>query len=282
MIQAVKLTKMNGLGNDFLIYDELTSQKELTFSRELIVSLCSRENKKTNGCDQFIIIKKPKTNEDGFMEIFNSDGSEVYACGNATRCVGLILADYLKKSEVIIKTKADLLKAKKINAKEIEVNMGTPKFSWEKIPLSKNLDTIQLPIELEGFGVMPSAVSMGNPHMVFFLQDDVSNINIEKLGAPLEVHELFPEKANVNFANIIDRKHIKLRTFERGAGVTLACGTGACATAVSAIRKNLTERNVTVEMPGGILNINWDKSTDNVLMTGAVEYEKTIELFRYN
>lgn len=276
MVQEVKLIRMNGLGNDFLIYDETASGKIVTFSKEQIVALSSRNNKQTLGCDQFIIIKKPVSGEDAFMQIFNADGSEVFACGNATRCVGLLVADCLKKSEVTIKTKSDRLIAKKISDTKIQVNMGQPRFEWDKIPLSRQMDTLELPIELKGYGIKPSAASMGNPHMVFFLNEDITNVDVPGLGAPLEMHELFPEKTNVNFANIIDRSNIKLRTFERGVGETLACGTGACATAVSAMRKNLTERNVNISMPGGILNIQWDDESNNVFMTGAVELEKKI------
>jgi diaminopimelate epimerase len=272
-MQKIKLIKMNGLGNDFLIYDARV--ENYNFSRDEIIKLSARSNSETKGCDQFIILKKPLSNEDGFIEIFNADGSEVSACGNATRCIGLILANSLAKPEVKIRTKADLLIASKISDTEISVNMGRPQFAWDKIPLAKNISNLNLPIILENFGVSPSAVSIGNPHMVFFLSEDVSNLNIAKLGSPLETHPLFPEKANVSFANIVDNTNIKLRVFERGVGETLACGTAACATAVLAYAQKLcASENINIHMQGGVLKINY--SGENIIMTGGVEMEATI------
>lgn len=277
MAQEITLLKMNGLGNDFLIYDE---QKfgEHQFTAEDIVNFSNRNNSSTNGCDQFIVLKN-SDNAGGFMQIYNADGGEVSACGNATRCIAHILFEKLKTDYVVIETLADRLAANKISDKLVEVNMGQPNFDWQKIPLSRDVDVSALPILVEGLGVKPMAVSIGNPHMVFFLDQKVANININKFGPDLEAHKLFPEHANVSFAYIIDENNVALRVFERGVGETLACGTGACATAVCAIKSNRAKNKVNIQMQGGTLQIEWRGGVnDNIFMTGDIEYEGEIKV----
>lgn len=277
MAQEITMLKMNGLGNDFLIYDE-QRLGEHQFTIEQIKNFSDRNNQNTNGCDQFIVLKKSK-NADGFMQIYNADGSEVSACGNATRCIAHILFEQLKTDYVVIETLADKLAANKISDKLVEVNMGQPNFGWQQIPLSRDVDIDALPILVEGLGVKPMAVSIGNPHMVFFLEQKIADININKFGSDLETHKLFPEHANVSFANIIDENNIALRVFERGVGETLACGTGACATAVCAIKSARTGTKVNVQMQGGKLQIEWRGGiNDNIFMTGDIEYEGEIKV----
>ncbi|MDX1950020.1 MAG: diaminopimelate epimerase, partial [Rickettsiales bacterium] len=201
----VKLRRMSGLGNDFLIYDART-QNKLSEIIKNISNLSSRKNKETKGCDQFIIMKSAE-NADVFMEIYNADGSEVSACGNATRCIGFLISEEISQKIVQIQTKADNLISENLGNNLVSVNMGKPIFEWNKIPLSENFDVFNIPISVEGFEV-PSAVSMGNPHLVFFTNViNIDNFEVKKFGEPLESHNFFPQKTNVEFAKIIDRKN---------------------------------------------------------------------------
>ncbi len=264
---------MNGLGNDFLIYDARKHPR--FFTRDEILKLSSRDNKQTKGCDQLIIIGPAETGGDISMLVYNSDGSEVYACGNASRCVAAILDKEGKKGEVFIETKADILSGKAVSADMVSVDMKKPRFDWKEIPLSHEVDIKNLPIEIEGFA-KPFAVSMGNPHMVFTTEKDVESIDVIGLGETLEHHKLYPERANVGFAQIVDRDNINLRVFERGAGETLACGTGACAAAVTAISRGLVNRKVNIKTHGGPMVIEWRESDSHVIMTGPVAWENPV------
>lgn len=282
---SINLIRMNGLGNDFLIYDA-RKQVERNFSAKELLKLCSRDNKQTKGCDQFIIIKN-SSNADALMLVYNSDSSEVYACGNASRCVIKILHDEDKKGKISLETKAGILYGGISDNLNISVDMGEPMFEWNKIPLSVNIDTKNLPIDIEGFS-RPFAVSMGNPHMVFTTDKDVEKIDVKKLGRQLEHHPLFPERANIGFAQIIDRNNINIRVFERGAGETLACGTGACAAAVTAISRGLCDNKIKMKTRGGDMIIEWNhdsptinhqpSTTNHVIMTGPVEFEGVVEV----
>ena len=220
---------------------------------------------------------EPSKDSDVFMRIYNSDGSQVNACGNATRCVGWLIGHALSKDEISIETNAGILISNK-NGDFVTVNMGAPKLSWSEIPLSREVDTMSLPIEASDQIKYPVAVNMGNPHMTFFSPISVDEVDILSLGEPLEKHVLYPEKANVGFANIMDKKNIRLRVFERGVGETKACGTGACAALVAAVRRGLTNREAMLHLNGGILTINWDQKTGHVFMTGEVEFERDITL----
>ena len=298
---ATEFIRMNGLGNDFLIYDarghalhartgELknqgTEEKEgssvhqflsssFPFNKEEILNLCSRKNKHTKGCDQLIVLTNSQKADVGML-VYNADASEVYACGNASRCV-ISLMSAEGKSKASIETKAAILNGEMFGKNMVSVDMGKPVFDWKKIPLASDVDTKNLPIELAGFD-NPFAVSMGNPHMVFTTNKDVEQIDVKGLGAPLEHHKLFPERANVGFAQIVDRTHINLRVFERGAGETLACGTGACAAAVAAISRNLVDRKVNIKTHGGPMVIEWRESDSHVIMTGPVELEGKVSV----
>ncbi len=268
----IKLERMSGLGNDFLIYDARgQSEADIDVVKNNVINLSLRNNVETKGCDQFLILRSA-SDADIFMEIYNSDGGEVSACGNASRCVGLKISEELNKKVIKVKTKADLLIAENLGNNIVSVNMAKPIFNWEKIPLTENVDINFLPIDIEGFE-RPAAVSMGNPHMVFLFNDkDVKKLDVTKIGAPLEYHSLYPERTNVEFGQVLDRSNIKLRVFERGAGETLACGTGACATAVIANKKGLCDNKINIHMNGGVLEIELTDSGE-VLMKGATKYE---------
>lgn len=266
---TIKLIKMNGTGNDFLIFDARATEANALKQKVIdkIAEFSARSNSITGGCDQFLILE----NIDGadvFMRIFNADGSQVDACGNATRAIGWWMCNELSADKVYIKTTADLLTAEQIEEFEVSVDMGQPRLEWQQIPLSENLDTLNLPIEHMGYN-NPVAVSMGNPHMVFFTQN-IDAIDLPTVAAPLEVHSFYPKKTNVEFAEIIDKSTIKLRVFERGVGETLSCGTGACATLVAAVRRGLTDRAVTIKVKGGKLGVEWNEQTNHVHLSGAV------------
>lgn len=237
---------MHGLGNDFIIIDEREMQKPI--DRNKISSIANRYT--GIGCDQFIILNHSKTT-DIKMEIYNGDGSKVGACGNASRCVVALL-----NKDIEIETDGGIISGKKIDD-QIQMNMGKPQFDWERIPLAYAMDTTQLPIAWEelhnGF-----CVNVGNPHIIFFVK---KMIEIERLGPIIENDTLFPERINVNIA-MIENDRITLHVWERGAGLTQACGTGACATAVAAISKKLVHSPVEIELPGGNLNIEWTPNED--------------------
>lgn len=260
----VDFTKMHGLGNDFIIVDN--RHQNATLDSTLIQRLSAR--KTGIGCDQFIVLQPAKkAGADVFMHIYNADGSEVGACGNATRCVANILMEANKKDTVTIATDAGILKAIAAGRSRVTVDMGKPRLEWQDIPLAHAHDTLTLPLR-SGPLNFPVGVSMGNPHAVFFV-DDVDVIALENYGPDLEHDSLFPERANIGIAQIVDRSNVKLRVWERGVGETEACGTGACAAAVAAMRRGLTEQEVDVHLRGGTLHILWDKS-GHVWMTGDV------------
>ncbi|MEK9683437.1 MAG: diaminopimelate epimerase [Rhodospirillaceae bacterium] len=259
---TIDFIKMHGLGNDFVVIDGRESTINLPQGSVRTIS-----NRHTGiGCDQ-VIVMQPSQNADVFMRIFNADGSEVAACGNATRCVARLLQGSGQSDHVSIETLGGFLKAYRHNEREIRVDMGPPLFNWCDIPIANKEDTLHLPIEIGNLRD-PAALSMGNPHCVFFVED-VDAIDLAKWGPEIEGHSLFPERTNVEIAQIIDGGMIRLRVWERGAGITLACGTGACAAAVSAHRRGLTERRVRIKLDGGDLDINWGED-DHVTMTGEV------------
>ncbi|MEK9662449.1 MAG: diaminopimelate epimerase [Alphaproteobacteria bacterium] len=262
--------KMHGLGNDFVVID--TRNAPLTLDASGVRALADRHT--GIGCDQLILVEAPRSaGTAAFMRIWNADGSEVDACGNATRCVArLLLAD--GGSEAVIETSAGRLAAWRIDAAApfgdaddlaIAVDMGPARFDWQDIPLAEACDTAHLPL-VHGPLADPVGVSMGNPHAVFFV-DDAGAVPLAELGPALEHDPLFPERANIGVAEILDPAHMRLRVWERGAGLTLACGTGACAAAVAAHRRGLTGREVEAELDGGTLHIAW-RGDGHVVMTG--------------
>ena len=251
----VPFIKMHGLGNDFVVLDGRTGGVPPVDTR-LAAALADRH--RGIGCDQLILIERSAT-ADLRMRIFNADGSEVEACGNATRAVGL-----LHGKPARIETLAGVLEARPDGA-GIAVDMGRPRFGWDEIPLSWAMDTLHLPVGWEDLAD-PVAVNVGNPHVIFFVADCAA-VDLARLGPLIETDPLFPERVNVNVATIESRTAIRLRVWERGAGLTLACGTGACATAIGAMRRGLVERTVTVTLPGGALTITWTDE-DRILMSG--------------
>ncbi|MGA0314986.1 MAG: diaminopimelate epimerase [Alphaproteobacteria bacterium] len=255
--------KMHGLGNDFVIIDCRAAPVQLTSETVRLIS----DRNTGVGCDQLILIESSATS-DVFMRIHNANGGEVEACGNATRCVAKLLFSEAEKDSVIIETLGGKLRATANENGQITVNMGPPKFYWQDIPLSEKHDTLHLPIAVEDFE-KPTAVNMGNPHCVFFVTNTEA-IDLPALGPLLEKHPLFPEHANIGFAEQLDDNKIRLRVWERGAGITKACGTGACAAAVAGARLGLTERSASVKLDGGTLQIDW-RQDDHVWMTGPAQ-----------
>ncbi|MFN3818175.1 diaminopimelate epimerase [Blastomonas sp.] len=252
--------KMHGLGNDFVIFD--AREQDLSLTGEQVRALADRHL--GIGCDQLIVMRPADaaSTADMAMQIFNHDGSEVSACGNATRCVVALAG-----RDVLIETGAGLLRGT-LGDGAVTIDMGLPGLEWDALPLAYPMDTTHLPVGWEDL-TDPAAVSMGNPHVVFFV-DESSAADLERLGPLIEHDPLFPERVNVNVAQIAD-DGIHLRVWERGAGLTLACGTGACATAVAAIRRRLVTGPVQVYLPGGTLTIDWQPGS-TVTMTGPTTH----------
>jgi diaminopimelate epimerase len=262
--------KMHGLGNDFLIFDARTTPLALTPT--MIRKLSHRYT--GIGCDQFIVLE-PSTKADVFMRIYNQDGGEVEACGNASRCVAVLIGKLISTIETVV----DILGCT-AQGNTAVIDMGSPKMRWDEIPLAQEMDTLKMPVGWE-FLANPVAVNVGNPHVVFFVAK-ASSVDLARLGPLIERDGLFPKRINVNIAEIIDRQEIKLRVWERGAGLTLACGTGACATTVAAIRRGLTERRVSVHLPGGVLSV--ELTEDNRMLMGgpvALAFEGVVDLSSY-
>lgn len=254
--------KMHGLGNDFVIFDGRRQRVEVT--TEEIRALADRRT--GVGFDQLVIIDPTKSAEtDAFLRIYNADGSEVGACGNATRCIGKLLLAELGKAEVVLETKAAKLRAW-MTGDKVTVDMGNVYLKWQEIPLSHQENTDNLNLS-EGILKSPVAVNVGNPHAVFFVED-TAKVALETVGPKIERHPLFPEKVNVEVAQVLSPTQIRMRVWERGVGITQACGTGACAVAVAGVRRGLTGRKVTVVLDGGTLDIEWRMSDNHVLMTG--------------
>ncbi len=270
----MKFWKMNGAGNAFMIFDARSATFAPTADQIRQIAADTRS-------DQVIALERA-LDKDVFMRIWNASGDEVSACGNVTRCVGELLIAESGKAEVRIQTRADILKAWRSDVPGlITVDMGSPLMGWADIPLSEAMDVRGVDVKIGPIDkpvlARPAVVSMGNPHAVFFV-DDVNAYDIPKIGPLVEWHPLFPEGTNVGFAQVIDRETIRLRVWERGAGLTLACGTGACAALVCAARAGKTGRKARLILDGGDLTVHWREDNDRVLMTGPVELEMTGEL----
>lgn len=264
---TVSFVKMHGLGNDFVIVDGRKTPIDLT--GDLVRTLADRRF--GVGCDQLILLEQPQGDADGAMRIWNKDGGEVEACGNASRCVARLLMEETGKDRVVIETVAGPLICMPAENDQVTVDMGPPRLDWKDIPLAEEMDTKRLTIGTifgrEGGNPQPAAVNTGNPHCVFFV-DNVADIDLARIGPAVERHALFPERTNVEFAQVVGPNEVRLRVWERGTGITKACGTGACATAVAGARKGMTGRKVLVHLDGGPLNIEWRESDDHILMTG--------------
>jgi len=256
---GVPFLKMHGLGNDFVIIDARETESPITSQ----VAKAIGERHFGVGYDQLVVMTNSQK-ADVELIFWNSDGSLSDACGNASRCVARLIMDENNSEEITLKTGSGVLLARKGSNGFISVNMGHQQLDWDLIPLKEKVDLLELPIEGR-----PAAVGMGNPHCVFVV-DDVNLVELVSWGSKIETHELFPKKTNVEFIQIIDQKNIRQRTFERGAGETLACGSGACAVAVVAHLKGLTERNVNIYLDGGQLSIDWLE--DGIWMTGPTSF----------
>jgi diaminopimelate epimerase len=269
----MKFAKMNGLGNEIAVLD--ARERPLTLNASAVEALATPE--KGIGFDQLMVLLPPRNPlADVYTEIWNADGSKVAACGNGSRCVAWYVMREMNRENLVIETDAGLLGAISVGPNRISVDMGEPIFEWERIPMSERMDTVRIELQvgpiddpvLHG----PGVVSMGNPHCVFFVQD-AELAPVEAVGPMIEYHPLFPERTNVGFAEIVARDHIRLRVWERGAGLTKACGTGACAALVAAVRRRLCDRIANVQVDGGMLQIEWRESDNHVIMTGAVALE---------
>lgn len=268
----IPFRKMNGLGNDFVVLDGRREPIALTDAAARAIA----DRRTGIGCDQVIMIEPSRT-ADVRMRIWNREGFEVESCGNASRCIADLLFDETGQGAVTIDTEGGRLVCTRAAGGEVTVDMGAPRFGWRDIPLSQPFEDTRV-IEL-AYGPLnsPSVVNVGNPHCIFWVED-VDACDLAGLGPELEHHPIFPERANVSLAAVGDREHIVLKVWERGAGLTRACGTAACAAAVAAARKGLTARTVRVSLPGGDLTIEWRESDSHILMTGPVAYEFAGEL----
>ena len=270
----IKAFKMDGLGNDFVIIDQRYKDYQLT--KDQIVKICDRS---FIGCDQLIFIKK-NDQKDTKLEFYNSDGSISGACGNGTRCVADLLSKVNNDKEIILWTSSRSLKSQILGNNLVETEIGVPKTNWNEIPLSENLDTKNLNIKIisknniEHIG--GTAVNVGNPHIIFFV-DNIENYDLKKIGPEIENHKYFPEKCNVTLAKVITKNLIKVRVWERGAGLTKACGTAACATAVAANINGLIDDKTDIEFALGKLSISIDKN-NSIHMKGPVSDIKDIEI----
>ena len=272
---VIKAFRMDGLGNKFIIVDR--RENLVNISREKIIHLGSLESFHRNiGFDQIIFIEK-EIDEAFPITIYNSDGNEVSACGNGSRCIAYLLSKDLNRKTVRLKTNNRLLVAKVIGDLDVELSMGKPIFEWDKIPLSKNLDPSNVTLNIENKTLADGfCVNVGNPHIIFFVKDCFEH-DLKILGPQIENNELFPEKTNVTFAQINDRNNITVNVWERGAGLTKACGTAACATAVAATIKKLTENDINIKFKEGTLNLKIDENL-NISMRGPVSNIKYTKL----
>ena len=274
-MSVIKAFKMDGLGNDFIIIDR--RENSIKLSKEEIIKLANRKFLRRNiGFDQLIFIEK-EINKTFPITIFNSDGGEVSACGNGSRCIAYFLSKDLNTKSIKLKTSNRLIEAKIVGNFDVQLDMGKPIFDWDKIPLSKNLDHSNITLNIEdktftdGF-----CVNVGNPHIIYFVKDCFEH-DLKILGPKIENNELFPEKTNVTFAQINDRNNITVNVWERGAGLTKACGTAACATAVASTIKKLTANDINIKFKEGALNIKIDKDL-NIYMRGPVSDIKYTKL----
>ncbi len=258
-----RFLKMHGCGNDFVVFDERVASFGFTPTKAAAIA----DRHTGIGCDQFITIEPGFDGADAFMRIRNPDGSEAGACGNATRCVASLLTQQTGRADQIIRTVAGNLHATALGDGRVQVDMGAVRLDWADVPLARAMDTLHLDLAV-GPVSDPAAASMGNPHATFFV-DDIDATPIEAIGPVLEHDPIFPQRANIGFAQILSPDRIRLRVWERGAGLTLACGSGACATIVNAHRRGLTGRSATVLVDGGTLDMTW-REDGHVLMTGPV------------
>ena len=268
-----RFLKMHGCGNDFVVMDDRARTLGITPARAAAIA----DRRTGVGCDQFIAIEP---GDDAFMRIYNPDGSEAGACGNATRCVAHLVATETGRTGLIVRTISGDLPATILADGRVRVDMGAARLDWADIPLAGPMDTLHLDLARGGVAD-PAAASMGNPHATFFVPD-MAAIDIDRIGPSLEHDPIFPARANIGFVQVLTPERIRLRVWERGAGLTLACGSGACAALVNAHRRGLTTRRAAVLVDGGELEIEW-REDGHVLMTGpvATSFTGTLDLTAY-
>lgn len=263
-MDGIPFIKMHGLGNDFVIVDGRSSPVEINEPLAQAIA-----NRRTGvGCDQLVVLEQ-SDKADAFMRIWNPDGSESGACGNATRCVGALLIAGKRRNTVTIETLAGVLTASSAPDGFITVDMGQPRLDWQQIPLAREMDTLHLDYAHPSGLKDPVAVNMGNPHAVFFV-DDADAIDADTIGPAIEHDPLFPQRTNVSFVSKKADGSLRVVVWERGAGRTLACGTAACATVVAATRRGLIDGKATIWMDGGRLDMEWRPDDRHVIMTGAI------------
>lgn len=268
---------MNGAGNRFGVFDA-RQDPAFDLSPETVQAIAKKGGPMGSaGADQIIIMRAPKSGGDVFMDIFNADGAQVEACGNASRCIPWLVMNETDKQNIRLETNVAILETIRTGAFEIAVDMGMPGLDWQDIPLAEYMDTRVIDVKVGPIDnpvlSRPGAVSMGNPHCVFFV-DEIEGLAVDKIGPMIEFHPLFPKQCNVGFAKVQDINSIRLRVWERGAGLTKACGTGACAALVAAHRQGRTGRQAHIIMDGGTLFIHWRESDNHVIMSGPVELEQ--------
>ena len=275
MTGSIQFRKMNGLGNDFVVLD--ARARPLALNTAQIAAIANRSG--GIGCDQVIALETSDF-ADVFMRIWNADGGEVGACGNAARCVAALLVAERGSPHVSIETESGMLAATVAKDGSVTIDMGIPRFEWNEIPLSKPFNDTRA-VELPHFADLglgaASIVNVGNPHCIFFVEN-IEAHDLASVGPALEHDPLFPERANISLAQVTGPSSLRLRTWERGVGLTRACGTAACSAAVAAARGGLTGRKVMVTLPGGDLVIDWRENDDHILMTGpfSLDYQGTL------
>lgn len=284
---AIKFTKMHGLGNDFVMIDT-RSQTSPKFENFNDLSRTLAHRKFGIGCDQVVILSNSQS-ADLKMSIFNVDGSEAEICGNAARCAARLFFEEIGAdpgASMRLETLAGVVSCRRAEDGLIRADMGEPRLEWDQIPLKDECDTLFVPIIIptssnpDDSENLPICVNVGNPHCVFIVGPKVESFPIEEIGAEVEHLELFPARTNVEFVHVQDRANIRMRVWERGSGVTMACGSAACASAVAVMRRGYTDRTVTVHMDGGDLIIEWNAENNRIYMTGptAKVFEGSIEI----
>jgi diaminopimelate epimerase len=270
--------KMHGLGNDFVVFDARNQRLGLDASAARAVA----DRRRGVGCDQVIVIERAANGADAFMRIYNADGGEVESCGNAARCVAQLLMDEKQTRAIRLETEGGAL-ACTASGELVTVDMGAPRFDWREIPLARQTDTKSFALDVPGFDeaalLAASAVNVGNPHCVLFV-DDATRAPVAALGAAIESHPLFPRRTNVEFVSVQGSDRLRMRVWERGAGITLACGTGACAAMAAAKRRGLCGPRAEIVLDGGTLILDWAGEGASVFMTGpsALSYRGDIDL----
>lgn len=270
--RTIPFRKMNGLGNEIVVVDFRSGGEPFNAGEAAAIAASPRTH-----FDQMMVLFPPKTaGTEAYVRIYNTDGSEAQACGNGTRCIGWVVTEESAKTSFKFETVAGILDVGVVDKSRISVDMGKPRFAWNEIPLAEPFhDTRAIELQVGPIDAplihSPSVANIGNPHCIFWV-DRLDVVDLGKVGPMLEHHRMFPERANISLAQVINRSEIKLKTWERGAGLTRACGSAACAAAVCGARKKLVERAVTVHVPGGPLHIEW-RADDHIIMTGPVEDE---------